>query len=174
MSQGTIIGIAVGVGGGVLFIVAAAFVFWFLRRSRKSQAARDLAASELGSGTGTGTLSPGPGSEAGGLKAQAVMQQRQAVYEIDGRLFRVEMASDTGKFELDSAGHGNAELASNAADALSAPTEETATASTSPETKTVSVSPVSPLTDTHTPQSPPPEYTPASPTGGDSGGQSRR
>jgi hypothetical protein len=173
MSQGTIIGIAVGVGGGVLFIVAAAFVFWFLRRSRKSQAARDLAASELGSGTGTGTLSPGPGSEAGGLKAQAVMQQRQAVYEIDGRLFRVEMASDTGKFELDSAGHGNAELASNAADALSAPTEETATASTSPETKTVSVSPVSPLTDTHTPQSPPPEYTPASPTGGDSG-QSRR
>jgi hypothetical protein len=171
MSQGTIIGIAVGVGGGVLFIVAAAFVFWFLRRSRKSQAARDLAASELGSGTGTGTLSPGPGSEAGGLKAPAVMQQRQAVYEIDGRLFRVEMASDTGKFELDSAGHGNAELAT---DALSAPTEETATASTSPETKTVSVSPVSPLTDTHTPQSPPPEYTPASPTGGDSGGQSRR
>lgn len=154
MSQGTIIGIAVGVGGGVLFIAAAALVFWFLRRSRKSRAARDLAASEPGSGSGTGTLSPGPASETGGPKAQAVMQQMRAVYEIDGRLFRIEMASDTGKFELDSAGHGNAELASDA------PREETATASTSPETKTVS--PVSPLPDT--PQSPPPEYTPASRT----------
>jgi hypothetical protein len=164
MSQGTIIGIAVGVGGGVLFILAAALVFWFLRRSRKSQAERDLAASELGSGTGTSTLSPGPGSESGGPKGQAVMQQMRAVYEIDGRLFRIEMASDTGKFELDSAGHGNAELATS-----DGPRAGTATASTSPETKTVS--PVSPLPDT--PQSPPPEYTPASPIGGGSGEQLR-
>jgi hypothetical protein len=162
MSRGTTIGIAVGVGGGVLFIVAAALVFWFLRRSRKNQAARNLPPSELGSGTGT--LSPGPASETGDAKAQPVMQNMSAVYEIDGRLFRVEMASDTGKFELDSAGHGNAELASDA------PREGTVTASTSPESKTVS--PVSPLVDTPlSPQSPPPEYTPApNRTGGEQSG----
>lgn len=157
MSQGTIIGIAVGVGGGVLFLVAAGLVFWFLRRSRKNQAARNLSdPSELGSGTGT--LSPGPASETGELKTQPVMQQMRAVYEIDGRLFRIEMASDTGKFELDPDGHGNAEL--------DAPGEEAATSSASPETK--SVSPVSPLTDS--PQSPPPEYTPPNRAGGEHSG----
>ena len=39
MSQGTIIGIAVGVVGGVLFLIATALVFWYIRRSHKARQA---------------------------------------------------------------------------------------------------------------------------------------
>ncbi|KAH6623692.1 hypothetical protein F5144DRAFT_595815 [Chaetomium tenue] len=121
MSQGTIIGIAVGVVGGLLFVIAAGLVFWYFRRSRRtSQGTHTRVASDR-----SGTLSAGPMSDAGEppkpldplqdplqsqQQSQAVMQQMSAVYEVDGRLFRIEMASDTGKFELDGHGHDSAEL----------------------------------------------------------------
>lgn len=155
MSQGTIIGIAVGVVGGLLFIAAAGLVYWYFRRSRRDEAAR----SEL---LRTGTLSTGtgPGSDATAVETvsplsptpqtRAVMQQMSAVYEVDGRLFRIEMANDNGKFELDAAGHGSAELDP-------APKPEPS----SPETKTVS--PLTPgLLDSPVvkdiSESPPPKY----------------
>jgi hypothetical protein len=155
MSQGTIIGIAVGVVGGLLFIAAAGLVYWYFRRSRRDDAAR----SEL---LRTGTLSTGtgPGSDATAVESvspisptpqnRAVMQQMSAVYEMDGRLFRIEMANDNGKFEMDAAGHGSAELDSPAKADPS-----------SPEIK--AVSPLTPgLPDSPVvkddPQSPPPKY----------------
>ncbi|KAK4152399.1 hypothetical protein C8A00DRAFT_44554 [Chaetomidium leptoderma] len=113
MSQGTIIGIAVGVVGGLLFLTAAAVVFWYLRRSRRGhQAAPSRHSGEIGSaGTGTGTLSPGPGSETGENKAEVQGLEMHAAPEMDGRVFRrLEMGNDTGKFELDASGHGSAEL----------------------------------------------------------------
>jgi hypothetical protein len=163
MSQGTIIGIAVGVVGGLLFALAAGLVFWYLRRSRRAPAtSQGTRSSRLSSELlRSGTMSQGPGSDMGEpkspvtvaqLPSQPVMQQMSAVYEMDGRLFRIEMASDNGKFEMDALGHGSAELETAKGEA---------TAATTTETK--AVSPISPaVTDSplehDPPKSPPPEY----------------
>ena len=162
MSQGSIIGIAVGVVGGLLFALAAGLVFWYLRRSRRAAAAaaQGTRSSRLsGELLRSGTLSQGPGSDTGEPQSptvseahsQPVMQQMSAVYEMDGRLFRIEMASDNGKFEMDALGHGSAELETAKGEAAAATTE------------TKAVSPISPaLTNSplqhDPPMSPPPEY----------------
>jgi hypothetical protein len=44
------------------------------------------------------------------LPGRAVMTQMHAIYEVDGRLFRIEMANDNGRFEMPAAGNGTAEL----------------------------------------------------------------
>jgi len=163
MSQGTIIGIAVGVVGGVLFLVAAGLVFWYLRRSRRAREGRRSESDLLRSAT----LSAGPASSTGDPKSPTqsqtqthgdihggmpVMQQMSAIYEVDGRRFRVEMSNDNDRFEMDAHGHGSAELGT---------TKEVAT----PSTQTKEVSPVtpgladSPLEHAHNyPRSPPPQY----------------
>ncbi|KAK4124414.1 hypothetical protein N657DRAFT_572153 [Parathielavia appendiculata] len=154
MSQGTIIGIAVGVVGGVLFLVATGLVIWYLRRSRRAQAARTITASERMSAT----LSPG--SEFAELKAQSPAVEAAAmheIYEMDGRPLRSEMADDTGKVELDPSGHGNAELDPAAAKGQgpsSAATENTDLKVVSPVSPPVLDSPPG----TQPPKSPPPEY----------------
>lgn len=153
MSQGTVIGIAVGVVGGLLFLLAAGLVYWYIRRSRRQQAEGSR---RPGSLLQSGTLSAGPASETGEPKFQdqtlneshPAMQQTHGVYEVDGRLFRIEMANDNGRFEMDASGHGSAELDTAAKGEPSITTETTA------------VSPVSPpLPDSH--EFPPPEYTAA-------------
>lgn len=165
MSQGTIIGIAVGVVGGLLFVIAAGLVFWYFRRSRRtSQGTHTRVASDR-----SGTLSAGPMSDAGEppkplhplqdpvqdrQQSQAVMQQMSAVYEVDGRLFRIEMADDNGKFELDGHGHDSAELDTAKNEPTTAITE---TKSVSPLTPGL---PDSPLEhgQQQQPKSPPPQY----------------
>ncbi|KAK4237093.1 hypothetical protein C8A03DRAFT_45021 [Achaetomium macrosporum] len=113
MSQETVIGIAVGVVGGLLFLVAVGLVFWFYRRLRKANA---KPSSEL-LRQGSLSVSTDPSSRSEANKspnpvgmAQPVMTHMRAIYEVDGRRFRVEMANDTGKFEMDALGHGSAEL----------------------------------------------------------------
>ncbi len=151
MSQGTIIGIAVGVVGGVLFLAAAGLVYWYLRRSRRREAERNQL---LQSGTiSTGT---GPGSDATAVEipteppteppSRAVMQQMSAVYEVDGRLFRIEMANDNGRFEMDASGHGRLEL-------------DSSKGGPEPEIKDA-LSPALPDSPAvgYVPKSPPPEY----------------
>jgi hypothetical protein len=166
MSQGTIIGIAVGVVGGLLFLIAAGLVFWYFRRSRRTtQGTHTRVSSDR-----SGTLSAGPVSELGEpkpldqpqyypqlqLQDPAPMQQMGAVYEVDGRLFRVEMGNDNGKFELDGHGHDSAELDTAKGEA--------ATTTTTTTTQTKSVSPLSPgqpdspLEHGQQPKSAPPEY----------------
>jgi hypothetical protein len=164
MSQGTIIGIAVGVVGGVLFLVATGLVIWYFRRSRRGPAEHAPSSSEL---LRSGTMSHGgPASDAGELKAQTpapapVVQQVGTVYEVDGRLFRIEMANDHGRVELDPAGHGTAELASakagDASSAAAAGTEITEAKVVSPVSPTALGFPPEGQTP-ETPQSPPPEY----------------
>ncbi|KAH6847206.1 hypothetical protein B0I37DRAFT_397483 [Chaetomium sp. MPI-CAGE-AT-0009] len=158
--RGTIIGIAVGVVGGLLFLIAAGLAFWYFRRSRgTTQGTRTRVSSDR-----SGTLSAGPVSEAGEPKPQdqpqyqpqnqlqnpAVMQQMGGVYEVDGRLFRTEMANDTGKVELDGHGHDSAELDTAKGEAAT-PTE---TKSVSPLTPGL---PDSPLEHGQPPKSPPPD-----------------
>ncbi|KAL2133518.1 hypothetical protein VTI74DRAFT_2244 [Chaetomium olivicolor] len=152
MTQGTIIAIAVGVVGGILFLAAAGLVYWYFRRSRRQQEQRTRRPGELLKST---TASSSPGSQVGDNSSQGrpVVQQMSAVCEMDGRLYRVEMANDNGKFEMDAHGHGNAELdASNRS--ISTPGMSTASA----------VSPLSPaLPDSAalvTEQFPPPSYAP--------------
>jgi hypothetical protein len=162
MSQGTIIGIAVGVVGGLLFVIAAGLVFWYFRRSRRAtQGTHTRVASDR-----SGTLSAGPMSDAGeppkpveqfqdqpqDQQSPAVVQQMSAVYEVDGRLFRIEMANDNGKFELDGHGHDSAELGTAKEEPTTAVTE---TKSVSPLTPGL---PDSPLEHGQTPKSPPPQY----------------
>lgn len=162
MSQGTIIGIAVGVVGGLLFVIAAGLVFWYFRRSRRTtQGTHTRVASDR-----SGTLSAGPMSDAGeppkpfdqfqgqpqGQQSPAVMQQMSAVYEVDGRLFRIEMANDNGKFELDGQGHDSAELDTAKEEPTTAITQ---TKSVSPLTPGL---PDSPLEHSQAPKSPPPQY----------------
>jgi hypothetical protein len=165
MSQGSIIGIAVGVVGGLLFLIAAGLAFWYFRRSRRTtQGTRTRVSSDR-----SGTLSAGPVSEAGEPKPQdqpqyqpqyqpqnqlqnpPVMQQMGGVYEVDGRLFRIEMGNDTGKVELDGHGHDSAELDT----AKGEPATTTETKSVSPLTPGL---PDSPLEHGQQPKSPPPEY----------------
>ncbi|KAK4038615.1 hypothetical protein C8A01DRAFT_47814 [Parachaetomium inaequale] len=163
MSQGSIIGIAVGVVGGLLFALAAGLVFWYLRRSRRAAAAaattQGTRSSRLSSELlRSGTLSQGPGSDNGEPKSpitvaqsQPVMQQMSAVYEMDGRLFRIEMASDNGKFEMDALGHGSAELETAKGEAAATTTEAKAVSPISPGLAN------SPL-EHDPPKSPPPEH----------------
>jgi hypothetical protein len=159
MSQGTIIGIAVGVVGGVLFLVAAGLVLWYFRRSRRDPAEHAPSSSEL---LRSGTMSLGPASDVGELKAQTpapVIRQVGAAHEMDGR-FRTEMANDHGRFELDPAGHGTAELASAKAGGPSsgaADMEITEMKVVSPVSPTAPEFPPEDQTP-QTPQSPPPEY----------------
>ncbi|KAL1843469.1 hypothetical protein VTJ49DRAFT_1579 [Mycothermus thermophilus] len=155
LSQGSIIGIAVGATGGVLFIIAAALVYWYFRRVRGSKPKG--AASDLGH-TDTRTLVP---SEMGG-DPKPVLQEMKAIYEIDGRMYRVEMSTETGKVELDPHGHGNAELDVTKPDAAPVsidekplpPSSPAVTKAVSPVTSNASDTPVTP----DTPQSPPPKY----------------
>jgi hypothetical protein len=163
MSQGAVIGIAVGVTGGVLFLVAAGLVFWFVKRFHRTDAGQNQSAIESLRST---TLSPGPYSEPGepkspiSIDSQPVNPQMRGVYEADARLLRVEMANDNGRFELDQAGHGNAELETTR-DGPVQVTEAPALHQPVP-TKPKDLSPMNP----DTPQSPPPEYTPHQRTGG--------
>ncbi len=139
MSQGTIIGIAVGVVGGLLFIVAAGLVYWYLRRARRNtqpaETDKKLLATTTASSTtgGARTHSTGPGSDAGALDSISPVSQSPhtpgsssqawspppllgTVYEMDGeRHDRVEMGTDKAKFEMDAEGHGRAELDTAAA-----------------------------------------------------------
>ena len=110
MAKGTIIGIAVGVVGGLLFLAAAALVFWFWRRSRKGRFVPAPSTTAPSSGGWPGDVTPAPflpvmpvvpGAEGNEARQAPVMTQMRAVYEVDGRLFRVEMANDHGKFEMD-------------------------------------------------------------------------
>jgi hypothetical protein len=113
MSRGTVIGIAVGVVGGLLFLVAVGLVFWFYRRLRRAKA--KPSGELLRQGSLSASTDPSSRSEANkspnpvGM-AQPVMTHMRAIYEVDGRRFRVEMASDTGRVEMDALGHGSAEL----------------------------------------------------------------
>ncbi|KAL2268269.1 hypothetical protein VTJ83DRAFT_3115 [Remersonia thermophila] len=140
LSQGSIIGIAVGATGGVLFLVAAALVCWYFRRVRKSSSKPNPAASDQGP-TDAHTFVP---SELG-HDAKPVLQEMRAIYEIDGRMYRVEMSTETGKVELDPEGHGNAEL-----DGTKPPPSPSSPA----DAEAAAVSPVAP----DTPASPPPKY----------------
>ncbi|KAH6615530.1 hypothetical protein B0J18DRAFT_282392 [Chaetomium sp. MPI-SDFR-AT-0129] len=162
MSQGTIIGIAVGVVGGILFLVAAGLVFWYLRRSRRAKAGHSILPSDRST-----TLTAGPGSDNGEPKAPSTVQtpvsahsqphpalryqvNHGGVYEMDGRLFRIEMAEDNGRYEMSAQGHGTAELdTAKSGPALPAHTRELL--------HTQPPFPDSPL-ELGQPQSPPPEY----------------
>jgi len=96
MSKGTIIGIAVGVAGGVLFLIAAVLVFWYYRRLHKGKEAssQDEAQNAV--------------DDTQGDKGAPVLMDTNAICEIDGRRYRVEMSDETGKVELDA--HEKAEL----------------------------------------------------------------
>lgn len=124
MAKGTIIGIAVGVVGGLLFLAAAALVFWFWRRSRKGRFVPAPSTTAPSSGGWPGEVTPAPflpvmpvmpGAEANEARQAPVMTQMRAVYEVDGRLFRVEMANDHGKFEMDGQPGKNDEVKDKAA-----------------------------------------------------------
>jgi len=129
MSQGTIIGIAVGVVGGVLFVIAAGLVYWYFgraRRNNQTDGGKTLLGTTTASSTGgPRTHSTGPGSDAGALDSISPVSQSPqtpgqgwpggaqplgTVYEMDGRHDRVEVGTDKAKFEMDGAGHGRAEL----------------------------------------------------------------
>ena len=94
--QGTIIGIAVGVAGGVLFLVAAGLVFWYPRRLHKGKEASGQNESQTAV------------DDTQGDKSAPVLTDMNAICEIDGRRYRVEMSDETGKVELDA--HEKAEL----------------------------------------------------------------
>ncbi|KAL2255048.1 hypothetical protein VTK26DRAFT_4252 [Humicola hyalothermophila] len=102
MAKGTIIGIVVGVVGGLLFLAAAALVFWFWRRSRNGQSTTAPSASHPSSG---GWATPKPFLPVmpvlGETQQAPAVRQMSAVYGVDGHRFRVEMANDHGKFEMD-------------------------------------------------------------------------
>ncbi|KAL2194033.1 hypothetical protein P885DRAFT_43977 [Corynascus similis CBS 632.67] len=167
MSQGTIIGIAVGVVGGVLFLIATALVFWYIRRSRRArQAAPSRVSSTLHEPSAP---SAGAYSDAGDPKSPIqeqtqseastpgpVIQQMSAVYEMDGR-HRIEMANDNGKVEMDAHGHGSAEL-DTAKDRKEAATPLISTESedVSPLTPGLSDAPLQ--RGSGQPKSPPPQY----------------
>ena len=148
MSQGTIIGIAVGVVGGVLFIAAAGLVYWYLRRSRRREAERNelLQSGTISTGTGPGSDATTAVESPTEPPARAVMQQMSAVYEVDGRLFRIEMANDNGRFEMDAAGHGRPELDSSKGGLE--PEIKDALSPTLPDSPAVG----------YAPKSPPPQY----------------
>ncbi|KAL2186149.1 hypothetical protein L209DRAFT_365842 [Thermothelomyces heterothallicus CBS 203.75] len=124
MSHGTIIGIAVGVVGGVLFLLAAALAIWYFRRSRggRGGAASRLSSKLLRSGTSSTaaassdagepksqTQTPTPSEFSSSQNHQPVVQKITGPYEMDAR-YRVELANDNGKYEMDPHGHGSAEL----------------------------------------------------------------
>ncbi|KAK3900420.1 hypothetical protein C8A05DRAFT_45735 [Staphylotrichum tortipilum] len=128
MSQGTIIGVAVGVVGGLLFVVAAGLVYWYFGRARRNTQT-DGNTTLVGTATASSTGGPrthstGPGSDAGALDSVSSASQSPhapahawpgvqplgTVYEMDGRHDRAEMGTDKAKFEMDAAGHGRAEL----------------------------------------------------------------
>ncbi|KAK4096149.1 hypothetical protein N658DRAFT_459203, partial [Parathielavia hyrcaniae] len=155
---GTIIGIAIGVVGGVLFLVATGLVIWYFRRSRRRRAQAERAATA--SDPMSATLSPG--SEFAELKAQSAAVEAAAmheIYEMDGQPLRSEMANDTGKVELDPDGHGNAELDPTAKGEGEEPSRSAAARGTNSTDQEV-VSPLSPpaLGSQSPPGSPPPEY----------------
>ncbi|SPQ24855.1 ffa9d720-6d1a-4006-8778-d8841bda6793 [Thermothielavioides terrestris] len=122
MSRGTVIGIAVGVVGGLLFLVAAGLVIWFLRRSRRARRPPNMARSD---GWPDGrppeslplaTVSTEPtavADEESQSPGRPVMKQKSALYEVDGRWYRAELTNDNNGFEMDAAGHGSAELDSH-------------------------------------------------------------
>ncbi|KAL2165607.1 hypothetical protein VTG60DRAFT_4260 [Thermothelomyces hinnuleus] len=168
MSQGTIIGIVVGVVGGVLFLLAATLAIWYFRRSRGARggAASRLSSNLLRSGTSsTAAASSDAGepksqtqtqtpSEFSSSQHQAVVQQMTGPYEMDGR-YRVELANDNGKYEMDPHGHGSAELD---------PTPKQQEHAT-PSAQNQEVSPITPAQSDSLPQhggfpprSPPPQY----------------
>ncbi|KAL2163555.1 hypothetical protein VTH06DRAFT_5613 [Thermothelomyces fergusii] len=123
MSKGTVIGIAVGVIGGVLFLLAAALAIWYCRRSRRlpgpagsrfsSKLLRSRASSTAVGSSDAGEPKPQPKmqtpAEASSAHCYPLMEQMPGPYEADGRN-RVELANDSGKYEMDPHGHGSAEL----------------------------------------------------------------
>lgn len=164
MSQGTIIGIAVGVVGGVLFLLAAALAIWYYRRWRgsggrfssmllRSRASSTAVGSSDAGEPNTRTQTHSP-SEFSSHLYQPVMEQMPGPYEVDSRN-RVELANDSGKYEMDPQGHGSAELDPSP--------KQQGTVTLSPQNQEVS-----PITPTHsdstpqhgdaTPRSPPPQY----------------
>ncbi|KAK0725483.1 hypothetical protein B0H67DRAFT_641896 [Lasiosphaeris hirsuta] len=108
LSQGAIVGLVVGVIGGLVAIATVAlFVYW--RRVRNSQAPARYEPSGGCCGLfGRRELVPLPadatrGGVGAGLRPLGKQDVKGApgTYEMDGRWYRIELASENGKYELD-------------------------------------------------------------------------
>ncbi|KAK3937021.1 hypothetical protein QBC46DRAFT_268445 [Diplogelasinospora grovesii] len=110
LSQGALIAIIVGIVGS-LAVAAAGGLFWLLWRRSKKEKGLPPRAGWLGL-FGKRRTAPPPAELQGGVVGSELYSPQDdpakrelgGIYEVDGRWYRVEMANETGKYEMDGQG----------------------------------------------------------------------
>ncbi|KAK4180917.1 hypothetical protein QBC36DRAFT_203447 [Triangularia setosa] len=107
LSQGAMIAIIVAVVGSVLFGIAMGVFWWYWRRTRQRQQQESLASEDGEPKTTDNEPSPPPPTYAAAVLPQSPSITPKfelapgTLYEMDGQWYRVEMAADNSRYEMD-------------------------------------------------------------------------